>query len=420
MRYQILCALLLIACDGSSGRVRTGSGNGDGGNVGGGGTNDMGGIAQIPDCIPGSPVDKDADQDGDGYSPSAGDCNDCNKTINPGAIQIPNDPVDYACNGMAGAVPSCDVMAMGKNDATSLAQAFEQCDPRFFKSATLVGPSDARARAVTPMFGTIKPQQGTNMALLSTGLAKDKNASGFVEPQVGTGLGCDNTFPNPLPDIPANPLCAAELMGMSCEPSTVNDYTELVLKLKAPSNVNSFTFQFQFFSAEYPDFVCTQFNDEFLVLQESNGEFQTATNISFDSGKNPITVNNGLFSVCTNGSKSYDMNCKSPVTMLAGTGYEDPVSKASSGSLSSICADDGSGPCASIIGGGDSSGGTTVPIGGSTGWLTTTAPVTPGEDVTLHFIIFDEGDHIFDSAVLIDNFVWGTSVVSTPTTGPIS
>ncbi len=414
MRKLVLFGFLVLAsCDSSTARR---VGNGDGGGGGGG---DSGMVMNIPDCTPGSPKDPNGDQDGDGYTPAAGDCNDCNKTINPGAIQIPNDPTDYACNGMAGLVQSCDSMNLGKTDANSLAQAFEQCDSRFFKSAMFVGPSDARARAVTPMFGTIKPQQGSNMALISTGLAKDKNAAGFIEPQIGTNLGCANEFANPLPNVPANPLCATELMGMSCEPMMVTDYTELVLKLKAPTNVNSFTFQFQFFSAEYPDFVCTQFNDEFLVLQESNGEFQTATNISFDSGKNPITVNNSLFSVCQNGSKAYDKSCKQPVTMLAGTGYEDPISQIKMGTAADSCTDDYMGPCGMITGGGDSSGGMTTPQGGSTGWLTTTAPVTPGEDVTLHFIIFDEGDHIYDSAVLIDNFVWGTSVVSTPMTGPI-
>jgi hypothetical protein len=45
-------------------------------------------------------------------------------------------------------------------------------------------------------------------------------------------------------------------------------------------------------------------------------------------------------------------------------------------------------------------------IGGGTGWLTTTSPVTPGETITLRFMIFDEGDHILDSVVLIDNFRW--------------
>jgi hypothetical protein len=57
--------------------------------------------------------------------------------------------------------------------------------------------------------------------------------------------------------------------------------------------------------------------------------------------------------------------------------------------------------------------------GGSTGWLSTTAPIQPGEDVTLRFVIFDEGDGVLDSAVLIDNFQWGAATVMGPSTGPI-
>ena len=205
--------------------------------------------------------------------------------------------------------------------------------------------------------------------------------------QSGTDFG--NTFANPMPSLPSPPGC-----GMA-QPAMVNDYTELVLKLKAPSNVNSFSFQFQFFSAEYPEYVCTQFNDEFLVLQESTGEFPTPTNIAFDMQKNPITVNNGLFTVCKNdNSKPQTQHCKSPVTDIAGTGYEDME-----GGIPGFPGLPGLGP-----------------IGGSTGWLTTTAPVTPGEEVTLHFIIFDEGDHILDSAALIDNFQWGTQVLTAPMT----
>src|SRR5581483_2988206 len=238
---------------------------------------------------------------------------------NPGAIQIAGDPTDYACDGMPGVVPACDQSNGGKNDATSLAQAFEQCDPRFFLGASLVGPSDARARTVKASFGSIAPQKGANLALISSGLALDKSDAGFVEPKGGTSLGCANEFANPLPAIPASQLCASELQGMSCQPPMVNDYTELVVKLRAPSNASSFSFDFQFFSAEYPDFVCTQFNDEFLVLQESTAEFSSPTNISVDGGKNPSTVNNGLFAVCQNGTKPYDMNCKQPVSQLAGT-----------------------------------------------------------------------------------------------------
>jgi hypothetical protein len=392
---------LVIGCTPPS-RGGTGNGNGVGSGAGGsgGGGGGSGGGGGVPaNCDP-HPSDTSLDQDADGYTPAQGDCNDCDPLVNPGAIDVPGNMVDDDCDGTVDNPPKpCDGANGGMNDATSLAQAFEQCDPRFFKGAMLVGPSDGKARNVVAKFGVLQPEAGKNMAFISTGLALDKSSSSFVEPQQGTNLGDTNTYNNPLPSIPTNPMCSSNpLGGGSSQPSTVNDYTELVVKLKAPTNANTFSFQFQFFSAEYPEFVCSQFNDEFLVLMESPGEFQTPSNISFDMNKNPITVNNGLFTVCQNWTQPYTMNCKQPVSTISGTGYEDPQSMASGGG----------------IGGGG--GGDTTPIGGSTGWLTTTAPVTPGEEVTLHFIIFDEGDHIYDSAVLIDNFQWSVMAASAPST----
>jgi len=179
----------------------------------------------------------------------------------------------------------------------------------------------------------------------------------------------------------------------------VNDYTELVVQLKAPTNANSFSFDFQFFSAEYPVWVCTEFNDEFLVLQESHAEFSSPSNIAFDMQKHPITVNNGFFTVCTNdNTKPQTQHCARPVSDIGGTGFDDPPIPDPF--------DPAPPPDANIP-------------GGSTGWLTTTSPITPGEEVTLHFIVFDEGDHVLDSAALIDHFRWGTSVVPTPSTTPI-
>jgi hypothetical protein len=55
-------------------------------------------------------------------------------------------------------------------------------------------------------------------------------------------------------------------------------------------------------------------------------------------------------------------------------------------------------------------------VGGGTGWLKTTAPVTPGETIKLRFIILDEGDSRYDSSVLIDNFKWELQAVSAPVT----
>jgi hypothetical protein len=357
------------------------------------------GPATTPNCNQGNP-DPNGDQDGDGYTPAQGDCNDCNPTINPGAIQIPGDPTDWACNGAPGVVNSCDSSVAGMRDANSLVAAFDQCDPRFFKGAMMVGPSDQRARQAVSSFGVLKPRAAQAMALLSNGIAADKSDPMFDkmnEEDPGTNLGESNTYANPLPGLQGAVGCSQS------QPSTVNDYTELLVKLKAPTNVNSYSFDFQFFSAEYPVYVCTEFNDEFLVLQESHTEFATPTNIAFDMQKNPVTVNNGFFTVCTNeSSKPQTQHCQHPVSDIAGTGFDDPPAGASP-------LPPGFPPLP---------GGLDTP-GGATGWLTTTSPVTPGEDVVLHFIIFDEGDHVLDSAVLIDNFRWGTSVVQTPSTEPI-
>jgi len=53
--------------------------------------------------------------------------------------------------------------------------------------------------------------------------------------------------------------------------------------------------------------------------------------------------------------------------------------------------------------------------GGSTGWLQTTAPVKPGEQITLTFNVWDTGDHQWDSTVLLDRFTWSTASASIQT-----
>src|SRR5262249_7019411 len=105
------------------------------GAVGGGGAT----AGAIPNCDP-KAARPSGDLDQHGYTPQQGDCNDCNSLINPGAIQIPDDPTDYACNGRPGAPASCDELEPGLRDPMSLAQALDECDPRFLIGATLVGP----------------------------------------------------------------------------------------------------------------------------------------------------------------------------------------------------------------------------------------------------------------------------------------
>jgi hypothetical protein len=367
----VLAALLLVApLAGCSGLQVGRTGRGGNGYFDGGLGNTP------PDLIP---PDPNGDYDGDGYTPNQGDCNDFEFKIGPGAIEVLGNGIDDNCNGLIDEdISDCANGTVGRKDATSVSESMGICDQTFVKSATWKGPSDPTARNILPSFGILKPKEGSNFVLMSSGHAVDKENGAEYNPQPGTDLGQANTYANPLPNLPAAPMCG------NSQPTMVMDYTELVLKLKAPTNANSFSFDFQFFSAEYPEFVCTMFNDEFLVLMEDSKEFSTPTNITFDDQKNPITVNNGFFTVCKNGDKPQTMHCQKPVTQISGTGYE-------------------------LDAGGQ-------PVGGSTGWLTTTSPVTPGEEFTLHFIVFDEGDHILDSASLIDNFRWSPQTVMAPMT----
>ncbi len=187
---------------------------------------------------------------------------------------------------------------------------------------------------------------GSRMVVMSTGRARTPN-----DPNSCGSSSCSGTGPGtPFTGIPvAVPGCA---LG-----SDINDDVGIVLKLIAPPNATGFAIDHSFFTFDYPEFVCTSFNDQFVILVTPAPAGAVNGHVALDSLSNPISVN----SVLLQGTNS---------SLLTGTGFNSWSD------------------------------------GASTGWLQTTVPVTGGSTITLKFLIYDVGDDASDSSVLIDNFIW--------------
>jgi len=131
--------------------------------------------------------------------------------------------------------------------------------------------------------------------------------------------------------------------------TSAGDHATLTFDIAVPQYANSFSFNFNFFSREYPEWVGDSYNDTFEVWLDSQS-YQGQ--IVFDAFGNPVTVNNALFAV-TNPAN------------LVGTGFDQD---------------------------------------GATGWVTTIAPCTGGEVMSISFEVYDVADGVWDSAVMLDNF----------------
>jgi hypothetical protein len=325
-------------------------------------------------------VDPNVDSDHDGYSPAMGDCDDTTPLIGPNSFEVPGNGIDDDCDGQVDNVKVCDTSVAGQKTADALVKAMGICD-KFVTGSNFNGPSAMGARNTLAKFGVLNALEGSAMAYISTG---DASGSASYNPQPGT----DFMGVTPVTMFPYLHLQPATMGCGAGNPTELNDYLELEVDLTVPTNANSFSFQSQFFSAEYPEFVCTMFNDRFLVIVDDGNNPQQ---IEFDMNGNPVTVNSGFFTVCQNDpSKPQTQHCNMPITAIKGTGFDQSDF--------------------------DPFGGGSIPVGGSTGWLTTTAPVTPGDHIKLRFVIFDEGDGIYDSSALIDNFKWLPSMITAPVT----
>ncbi len=296
----------------------------------------------------------DAQEDGDGDGYAG--CQDCNDYDSVINPSAMEYPADQTDNDCDGATDEAALACdVTGIDMNSDADYAKAIDLCAVITSTFPTLASPKARAIKQKFGKFNgPRSGSSFVVLSTGMAAAQGQPGYVLPQSGTSF--TNTAPYPK---------------VNCQNSgTVYDFTEWKLTLKVPSNAQALSFDFFFLSSEYPEYVGTQFNDKFVAVLDSKGY---KGNISLDAKGNCVSINNAFFQACN--------GCALGAALLEGTGYEGGV-------------------------------------GGGTGWLTTTAPVTPGETITVRLMIWDEGDHIYDSVVFIDGFRWQVkSVTGGPSTG---
>lgn len=140
---------------------------------------------------------------------------------------------------------------------------------------------------------------------------------------------------------------------------SARDVTVLRLDLQVPSNVNCLVgFDFRFLSEEFPEYVGTSFNDGFVAEMDkttwtaSGSTLSAPDNFAYDPQHRIISIN-------STGSTSMS------AAEAVGTTYD-----------------------------------------GATPLLSAATPITPGAH-SLYLSIFDQGDSAYDSAVLVDQLVFG-------------
>jgi hypothetical protein len=347
-------------------------------------------------CHPGPTTDVD----GDGWTPQQNDCNDCNPDIGPNAVEMPTAPGraprDENCDGQIdeGSVVCDAALPLDEPFAVVAARALELCklstkgDWGIVKAVWSLPdgspppqiPQFAVGHGVLDGFGpNVAPRRGARLLALSSGAARQPDDPGYVDPQ-----GFVKGYPSKSPPgiNGTSPVCPEVMAGAS------SDAVALEVVLRVPQNVDAFAFDFNFYTHEVPDRVCTPFNDRFAALLLPAPTGQPDPNIAFDRGGNAISVNSVLIEACACAggppcpSQGRDYACSLGAMPLVGNGFGRDLSPS-----------------------GDH---------GATGWLTAMAEVTRNSTITLRFAIEDAGDGHKDSTVLIDSFRWVKSPAEIP------
>lgn len=328
------------------------------------------------------------DHDGDGLSFEQGDCNDCNAKVRPGFTDTAGNGVDEDCSGKADDDSAlCDTgLALTSASPYDAAKAIGLCKKVTPQSGAW-GVLEAKwskpdgAAITSPESWGLLSKLGSNVApsgkamlALSTGAARAPGDVGFVSPTNGY----DKNYTHGAPA--GQPKTSTACTAVGATPGAPHDGVALALKIRVPLEAKSMSFTHQLFTADTSEYVCTQYNDVFVVMMDPKPA-GTDGNVVFDALGNPVGINSAsLLRACMPGTfGGLVFACPLGVASLVGTGFDDKA---------------------------------------ATGWLRTTVPVKGGSDVTLRFAIWDSADGTFDSTVLVDDLSFSAQSAGAPQTIP--
>lgn len=209
-------------------------------------------------------------------------------------------------------------------------------------------PSGHRQSAVLQSLGILSPTDGSTFALFSTGIA---GANPVTTNQYNPGSERGTWFEGGKYGYP-------------------RDEVTLTMLLQVPAYMHYLYYDVQFFSAEYPEYVGSQYNDKLTITVDSPSK--GTTYYVFD-------INSGYFVLDSHG--------------LTGTGFDVFAQSGNPGGVDWI-------DTTPRTPGADAGASDLIPIGGAT------HPVSPHEQITVTINIKDVGDNQFDSAAFIDNLMF--------------
>jgi hypothetical protein len=351
------------------------------------------------------------DCDGDGYTKSA-DCDDTNPFVNPEAYDFPANGLDDDCDGTKdNPVVVCETSGTGPVD---FARAADLCAQRSIAKTNV--PFDPLQRAAWGQVKGYGPGQRIWTSQTKPVQVAIVNAFGMNAPRVGKTMVGMATGPWASPDprntaplddptfklndacaeIPLDPEdCKALSNGAPAGGVSVQDWAELTLWLKVPSNARALAFDFAFFSTEFNQFWNASLNDAFFVLVTSK-DIQ-GRNVAIDANNHPMTINSGLFQLCPKYPGPMGLSPEKLGALVPCVGTDGDPTQAVFGTLA-MTGYDG----APVMG----SNGNLYLYGGGSGWLTSRFTVTGGDQIVVRVIVHDTFDGYKDSAVLVDGFRW--------------